>query len=450
MAVELRNRHLERHPRIVCIAGRCLHEQRCAQMNPRSSGLRVKPGNSGVPDAPGFEEMAGSNPCPRSSNQRRKFDEIEWSRTAWIRACIECVRSDAVSHAWEQGRDEHGVPLDADARASRRAELEHWLRNLVGKFRIEGKRWDVKRPDMRVAGTAECFAIGSGPGVSCLISAEWKPNGKAGRGTKYGKVQDAAIRPQILLFGVDPVAMQIRVTHVDSIAVELQGFLLDGTVILNDRWPPEVFYFPSGPARGRADLTAILNGTAPILQHTPYLAPLSRFPLDSNGNFPRRLSRVAVTQGGDVSITFYAFEWGYAEHLNQPVDFDLQLHRESQVNANQSETVTGTVLASDFTCAKPSRSGEERTLDKLETAVGVRKESATREMQVWLERLVGQYTVEGYVDLCGQGNPRDQRPITGKVDCIAAGSPPSVHCNVDVGWPPEPGENGAPVPPREL
>jgi hypothetical protein len=405
--------------------------------------------NSDVPAEPGFKEIAGSNPCPRwgmeAPEDRRQIvydDSIGWMYPAWIRICMESVRSDAIALAWAHGLDEYGVPRDADARASQLEEMEGWLRRLKGKFRIEGRRWYSKRTDMQVLGTADCFGIGSGPGVSCLISAEWKPDEKSGKGKNPAKVPDAAIRPQILLFGLDPGAMQIRVTHVDAIAVALQGILQDGVVILSEQSPPEVFYAPDPGPPSREDFIAMFKGT--FRQTNPYLASLNRYPLDSNGNFPRRLSRIAMTPGGDVDMKFFVLTPGsVAGYWNQPIEFDLQLLREREIDAVKP----GSVPAANFTCARPTGPSGQQGVDEVEDArSGVRKESGTRQMQAWLARLVGQYSVEGYVDLCGQGKPKDERPATGTVDCIAAGSPPSVHCKVDVSWPPATSGNGAPLP----
>jgi hypothetical protein len=415
--------------------------------------------NGGVADAAGSKEIPVSNPCPRwgtdapeDDGQFVFDDRVAWMFAASIQMCMESVRSDSVALTWAQGLDEHGVPLDADARSSKLAEMEEWLRRLKGKFRIEGHRWN-KGASSQVLGTAECFGIGSGPGVSCVISADWK------RGKNPAAVP--AIRPQVLLFGLDPGAMEIRITHVDSVAVELRGILQDGAVILTEQQPPEVLYHSFTPRyfNGREVIIAQRKGTyRPGTAHILAI-PLHRYPLDEGGLSPKRLSRIAVTQGGEVDMKFYLFSplsvWGgtpisieYGEPQagvgwNPPIEFDLQLHREPALDAK----VQGRAVAAHFTCAKPAGSGKQRALDEAEDApAGVRKESGTRQMQAWLARLVGQYTVEGYVDLCGQGNPQDQRSVTGKVDCIAAGSPPSVHCKVDVSWPPATRKNGVPLP----
>lgn len=364
--------------------------------------------------------------------------------------CMESVRSDAVALAWSQGRDEHGRLLTTDVRASRLADMEGWLRRLVGKYRIEGHRWN-KGANSQVVGTADCFRIGSGPGVSCVISADWKKDRKNGKSENPGKAPIAAIRPQVLLFGLDPGAMEIRVTHVDAVAVELHGSLQDGAVILTETSPPEVLshiYYPYY-ATHRESVIAMLKGTYRSSSMKIIPVPLSHYPLDDDSQTPKRLSRVATTPDGGLDMKFYllspltiwggtpfSIEWGEPQvtmGLNPPILFDLQFHREAPHEAEIPRQAPGT----DFTCAKPAIGDEQQVPDEAERArAGVRAESDTRKMQAWLARLVGRYTVEGTVDLCGQGNSVDQRAATGKVDCIAAGLPASVHCKVNVSWAP--------------
>jgi hypothetical protein len=109
--------------------------------------------------------------------------------------------------------------------------------------------------------------------------------------------------------------------------------------------------------------------------------------------------------------------------------------------------LSGPVFAAGFTCTQPADSGKRSTPDKREEVVVTGKEptTSTRDLQAWLKLLVGKYTYEGYVDLCGKGYAEDQRPVTGKSDCIAAGSTPNVQCTVNVRWPAARGENGVPV-----
>jgi hypothetical protein len=450
---------------LLTCAALCASSTAYAQARAGASAQPNAATNSGA-DEPGSKETAGSNPCPRfgaeSPEDTRQFvfdKRVAWVFAASSRMCMESVRSDAVALAWSRGVDEHGVPLDAAARAAKLAEMEGWLRRLKGKYRIEGHRWN-KGARSQVLGTADCFGIGSGPGVSCVISADWKSRKEAGTERNPKTVQNAAIRPQILLFGLDPGAMEIRVTHVDSIAVEMRGILQDGAVMLSEQSDPEILDHISYPVvrSDRETAIAMMKGTYTSGTAVIFPTPLSRYRLDHGDHSPKRLSRIAMTQGGEVDMKFYLLSplsiWGgtwlsielgepqISMGLNPPIEFDLQLHREQQIDVE----VRGPVEAADFTCAKAVGSRKQQGLDVAEDApAGVRKELSTGAMQAWLARLVGQYSVEGTVDLCGQGNPSEQRPVTGKVDCIAAGSPPSTHCKVNVHWPPAFGRKGAPL-----
>jgi len=108
---------------------------------------------------------------------------------------------------------------------------------------------------------------------------------------------------------------------------------------------------------------------------------------------------------------------------------------------------SGSVLAAGFTCAPPAASATTNALEELEQVVvtGQKTRTATRDLRAWLKQLVGRYTYTGYVDLCGNGNVADQRPVGGNADCIAAASTPNVQCTVNVRWPAATGANGEPV-----
>jgi hypothetical protein len=107
------------------------------------------------------------------------------------------------------------------------------------------------------------------------------------------------------------------------------------------------------------------------------------------------------------------------------------------------------LFAAGSACAPPPPRPEKKdNLDELAEVVVVAKETSTylKDLRAWIKRLVGQYDYEGYVDSCGNGNPADQRPVTGRADCIALGSMPSVQCTVNMRWPVAVQENGEPVP----
>lgn len=104
-------------------------------------------------------------------------------------------------------------------------------------------------------------------------------------------------------------------------------------------------------------------------------------------------------------------------------------------------------MCAGFACAKSNGSGDRQSLDDPTKSSGRTSEDLTsaRDLQAWLKRLAGQYTYSGFVDLCGNGNTSDQRPVTGKAECFATNALPVVHCRVNVRWPAAYKENGTPV-----
>lgn len=53
----------------------------------------------------------------------------------------------------------------------------------------------------------------------------------------------------------------------------------------------------------------------------------------------------------------------------------------------------------------------------------------------WLRRLLGEYTIEGYVDLGGRGEPDEQRTVRGTGVCVGFGVAPGVQCEFNIRWP---------------
>lgn len=64
----------------------------------------------------------------------------------------------------------------------------------------------------------------------------------------------------------------------------------------------------------------------------------------------------------------------------------------------------------------------------------------------FLARLVGEFDVEGSVDVQGQGNPEHLRRAQGRAHCIGFGSAPGVQCQLNVRWPASSGANGEEIP----
>lgn len=55
-------------------------------------------------------------------------------------------------------------------------------------------------------------------------------------------------------------------------------------------------------------------------------------------------------------------------------------------------------------------------------------------MEVWLRRLVGQFSIEGVVQMANGDCPSACRGVYGKGDCVAVGEGPGVHCIFNVRW----------------
>jgi hypothetical protein len=107
------------------------------------------------------------------------------------------------------------------------------------------------------------------------------------------------------------------------------------------------------------------------------------------------------------------------------------------------------VFAAGSVCAPPPPHVEKHSdAQELEEVVVVAKENESylRELRTWLKRLVGEYEYEGYVDICGNGNREDQRPVTGRADCIAISPVPTVQCTVNMRWPVAVQANGQAAP----
>lgn len=64
----------------------------------------------------------------------------------------------------------------------------------------------------------------------------------------------------------------------------------------------------------------------------------------------------------------------------------------------------------------------------------------------WLARLVGEFTVEGYVDVNPRGGSRDLLTAEGTVNCIGFGVAPGVQCDLHVRWPEKKGPESEPIP----
>lgn len=114
------------------------------------------------------------------------------------------------------------------------------------------------------------------------------------------------------------------------------------------------------------------------------------------------------------------------------------------------------LLAAELSCTQspvgtPPPLADNRLALLDEVVVTPRKlTSRTRDLGTWLKRLEGQYSYDGYVDLCGNGNAADRQPVTGQADCVSLyngndEARRSLYCVIDVRWPQVRGTDGAPV-----
>ncbi len=104
------------------------------------------------------------------------------------------------------------------------AEMDVWLRRLVGRFRIEYP-WAlaIERPANAPRTVVDCVAIGAGPGVHCIYymaRPQAVPEGQADAGKKQ-QTPDKQLRPadvlvvsRIVEFGLDPNASKVRLMTV--------------------------------------------------------------------------------------------------------------------------------------------------------------------------------------------------------------------------------------------
>ena len=141
-------------------------------------------------------------------------------------------------------------------RLQQAAEMDIWLRRLIGRFRVEGViyRYDdlpvedgtaaagiVSRareqpedddpPKVKSArGMEDCIGLGSGAGVQCVINVLWEEEWTAdGQAVEEGV---STLAPAMIEYGLDPVASRIRYLQVDnkSLAEGAAGVLKGDTL----------------------------------------------------------------------------------------------------------------------------------------------------------------------------------------------------------------------------
>lgn len=64
----------------------------------------------------------------------------------------------------------------------------------------------------------------------------------------------------------------------------------------------------------------------------------------------------------------------------------------------------------------------------------------------WLARLVGEFEIDGSVDLHAQDRPEDLRSVSGRAHCVGFGLGPGVQCDLTVRWQETKGPDGQDIP----
>jgi hypothetical protein len=245
------------------------------------------------------EEKARANPCLRPD---RMFQLHPRRRGARHAICVGRVKSRFVTDAWDKGLDVYGAQLESDAGAKKFTEMEIWLRSLAGKYRIEGE-FAVRDGSSLLQGTAECFAVGAGAGVSCTINAKWPVVKETRKDKNLDKSMGYAMQTMVLLFGIDNATSRIRVTQMDFRAIRMAGFLVDDAVIFDVRSDPE---FTGETMKSVLDPKG--SYTLPLVTYT------------------WSVSRVALKTTGDVDVQLMTTPADFL--MSSAMEFDLKLRRE--------------------------------------------------------------------------------------------------------------------------
>lgn len=64
----------------------------------------------------------------------------------------------------------------------------------------------------------------------------------------------------------------------------------------------------------------------------------------------------------------------------------------------------------------------------------------------WLARLVGEFDIDGSVDVHAKGRPEDLREVSGRAECIGFGVGPAVQCDLRALWQPAGRNDGGDIP----
>jgi hypothetical protein len=162
------------------------------------------------------------------------------------------------------------------------------------------------------------------------------------------------------------------------------------------------------------------------------------------GLSPRLLHTLSVEEQEAPDVMTSVINW---------IDMDLHLSHERLVKAATAATglrtgvsalalaASGLVMAADVPAVAdpaPQVQSEQELDEVLVEGRRVREKGRSwddyQQPFSFLARLVGQFVIDGSVDLHGEDRSGDQRNVTGQAHCIGFGSAPGVLCELNVRW----------------
>jgi hypothetical protein len=127
-----------------------------------------------------------------------------------VSAVVSCIALLCCSTANAQPH----VEAEAGAEPLPNTDMDVWLRRLVGSYKLDGSAGSFGCPSAcsGVKGKVDCIAIGTGPGVQCILNATWQEYW-----TMTGQPQLLDyLDPSMMLLGLDPGRSAINMLLVND------------------------------------------------------------------------------------------------------------------------------------------------------------------------------------------------------------------------------------------
>jgi hypothetical protein len=140
--------------------------------------------------------------------------------------------------------------VDPDVRAAKLAELDAFMRQLVGRFRFDGNVRVLSATSHsciegstcfvthNAQGVGDCAGFGNGPGVQCIIHVPWPRFFRPLMGDDEINWPGPYLDTAMILYGIDPGELAVRFQIVDgqSRAYTNLGTLKDNILTFEKRW----------------------------------------------------------------------------------------------------------------------------------------------------------------------------------------------------------------------